>query len=88
MTEARDYPEGRVFQHLKMPYRAENNIVIDVKTADEKEFVDNYKEAVFEVMTLVFERRELDLCESQLYAMHLLILTAQKMKVQTKFKKY
>ena len=56
---------------------AEKLIVLKMNTQDAEEFVGTFKEAVLETMMLIFERRELDLCEDQLYGLYTLCRAAK-----------
>lgn len=57
-------------------------IVLKTSSEDKIEFVESYREAVLEVFMLVFERRELDLREEQLYALFKLAFSAQRIRVE------
>ncbi len=57
-------------------------IVLKINTDDKREFVESYREAVMEIFMLLFERRELDLREAQLYALIQLAHSAQRISVE------
>ena len=64
------------------PNHQQEHIVIRVQTPDKSEFIEEYKNAVFELFMLLYERRELDLGESQLYALHLLARSPKSMTIR------
>jgi hypothetical protein len=57
-------------------------IVVGINTPEKEEFVQDYRDAVLEIVMLLCERRELDLCENQLYALHILAHTARRITVK------
>jgi hypothetical protein len=72
---------GAKAQFEKRVENTHEHIVIRVQTPDKYEFIDAYRDAVLEVFMLLFERRELDLGETQLYALHLLARSAKSLAV-------
>ena len=57
-------------------------IVLKTRHPDKHEFVESFRDAVMEVFGLLFERRELDLREPQLYALGQLAYVAQRLDVE------
>ena len=54
-----------------------NVIALNIGAQDPTEFIQDFQESVLETLMLIFERRELDLQEDQLYALYVLAKTAK-----------
>lgn len=59
----------------------EKVVLVKAQGMDKQKFVDNFREAVFQTMMLLFERRELELGEPSTTALHLLLQVAKDMEV-------
>jgi hypothetical protein len=64
--------------------RRDNTVVLNIGNLDESDYKENAIIAVFRTMKMVFERREIDLCDDDAYALFCLADLGERLSVPKK----
>jgi hypothetical protein len=76
-------PKNTMFSQMASQ-KKDNTVVLNIGMLDESDFKSNAVVAVFRTMKMVFERREIDLCDDDAYALFCLADLGERLSVPKK----